>query len=346
MAKQTKYWCFTLNNPDEQLSFNDDVGFAVWQLEVGDNGTPHYQGYVEFKDSKRQSGCRKALGGRAHVEPRRGSQAEAIAYCTKEGTRALGPWRHGEPAGPRGLGPFIQRLRDGASLCVAACEDPETYARNRGACRDFAAWLEPRAWRNLSCFYLVGETGTGKSALVYDTFGYENVYTLASQSPLWFDRYSGQRVLFIDEFEGSIVRETLLRILDGHPFDGPIKGGFSGGQWTVVVLASNFDFYSGFDPALKRRFDRGGFFRVDGRRGDPGHVYLSGVLRGALGLGLGVPVQQDDPSAGGGGVAQVDAPVAAVGRGRGWVQPDLLGLGVPPGAVNYVGNLGWVLANN
>lgn len=339
---QTKYWCFTINNPDEQLSFNDDVGFAVWQLEVGDNGTPHFQGYVEFKDSKRLAGCRKALGGRAHVESRRGSQAEAVAYCTKEGTRVLGPWQHGQPSQPRGLGSFVARLRDGTALRTCALEDPETYARNRSACRDFASWLEVRAWREVSCFYLVGDTGCGKSALVYDTFGYENVYTLAGQSPLWFDRYAGQRVLFIDEYEGTIVREVLLRILDGHPFDGPVKGSFTGAQWTVVVIAANNDYFSGFDPALKRRFDRGGCFRVAGRRGD--HGRLSELLRGALGVGGRVPLLEAGAP---GGEARVDAPLPDNLADRGRVDGNAAGLGggVPPGGLNFVGNFGWVMAN-
>jgi len=345
MAERTKNWCFTFNNPNEQLVFHPDVTqYAVWQLERGEQGTLHFQGYVEFKESKRLAGVRKALGGNPHVESRRGTQAQAIAYCSKEGSRVLGPWKFGEPSvapGGSGLVGFVQRLRDGTALRTAALDDVETFARNRSALQQFAAWLEPKGWRDVSCFYLCGETGTGKSALVYDTFGYENVYTLSSQSPLWFDRYAGQRVLFIDEFEGTIGRETLLRILDGHPYDGPVKCNFIGAQWTVVVIAANNDFYTGFDPALKRRFERGGFYRVVGRRGDPGHEPLAELLRGALRRGGGVPVRQEDPPAGGGGVVQVDAELGG--------QRPLdagLGGGVPGGPVNFVGNFGWVMANN
>lgn len=341
MAERTKNWCFTYNNPDEQLSFHPAVVvYAVWQLERGEHGTLHYQGYVEFKESKRLAGVKKALGGNPHVEPRRGSQAQAIAYCSKEGTRVLGPWRFGEPsgdAGRLGLDGFVARLRDGTALRTVALEDVQTFARFRPALLQVAAWVEPRKWREVSCFYLCGETGTGKSALVYDTFGYENVYTLSSQSPLWFDRYAGQRVLFIDEFEGTIGRETLLRILDGHPYDGPVKGGFIGAQWTVVVLCSNSDFFAGFDPALRRRFERGGFFRVVGQRGDLGRQPLAALLRGALGGGGGVPLRQADPPAGGGGVGE-HVPNVVAER----VQP--LGLGVVAGAVNWDGEQ-WIAPN-
>lgn len=35
-----RYWCFTINNPTEQLSFEGcaGVGFAVWQYERGESG--------------------------------------------------------------------------------------------------------------------------------------------------------------------------------------------------------------------------------------------------------------------------------------------------------------------
>jgi len=337
MATQTKYWVFTTNNPQEQHVFDSDsVQFAVWQLERGEQGTLHFQGYVEFKASKRRAGCSKALGGRSYVAPRRGSQADCIAYCTKEGGRVAGPWRFGEPTLASGLVEFVARLRDGTALRTAALEDVDTYSRHRSALQQIASWVEPRRWRDVSCFYLVGETGTGKSALVYDTFGYDNVYTLASQAPLWFDRYAGQRVLFIDEFEGAIGREALLRILDGHPYDGPVKGGFVGAQWTVVVICANVDFYTGFCAALKRRFDRGGFFRVVGRRGDPGHDRVAELFRGALRRGGGVPVLEAGAAAGAPGV---DQPVVQPER----VQP--LGLGVVNGAVNWNGEQ-WIAPNN
>lgn len=46
-------WVFTLNHPAHALTPElDFVGskatFMSWQLEVGDNGVDHYQGYVEL----------------------------------------------------------------------------------------------------------------------------------------------------------------------------------------------------------------------------------------------------------------------------------------------------------
>lgn len=40
--------------------------------------------------------CKQYPGlGRAHLEPRRGSKSQAIAYCRKVESRIEGPWEHG-----------------------------------------------------------------------------------------------------------------------------------------------------------------------------------------------------------------------------------------------------------
>lgn len=94
MSAQGKFWVFTLNNPTETITFPDTVEYAVYQLEQGENGTRHYQGYVEFKKNIRLAGLKKFLKT-AHWEKRRGTQAEARDYCMKEDTRLEGPFEHG-----------------------------------------------------------------------------------------------------------------------------------------------------------------------------------------------------------------------------------------------------------
>ena len=57
-SPEAKHWCFTYNNPtmypEEMIEELEDLGvtYAVFQLEEGKNGTPHYQGYVAFEKKK------------------------------------------------------------------------------------------------------------------------------------------------------------------------------------------------------------------------------------------------------------------------------------------------------
>ena len=93
MAK-ARAWIFTINNPteaDDPMEW--DVRFVVWQKERGEEGTEHYQGYVECSRQQRMTAMKK-INARAHWAIRRGTQEEAIAYCEKEETRIDGPDRY------------------------------------------------------------------------------------------------------------------------------------------------------------------------------------------------------------------------------------------------------------
>lgn len=93
----------TVNNytADEVEIFNGLIGpvnnrtrvtFIAYQFEIGENGTPHIQGYMQLS-MRMQVGdfadwLEAKLGRRPHVEPQRGSSEQAVDYVGKEDTRA------------------------------------------------------------------------------------------------------------------------------------------------------------------------------------------------------------------------------------------------------------------
>lgn len=97
MAK-ARSWILTLNNPDfppADLPAWDNIRFAKWQLEKGESGTEHIQGFVQLVKQSRLSALTKWLP-RAHFEPKKFGQDEDMAsYCCKEETRIDGPWERG-----------------------------------------------------------------------------------------------------------------------------------------------------------------------------------------------------------------------------------------------------------
>lgn len=64
------------------LATEDSVRYAVFQLERGKEGTPHWQMYVEFKTNHRLPWVRnffyKLSGVNAHVEKRRGPRDKVM----------------------------------------------------------------------------------------------------------------------------------------------------------------------------------------------------------------------------------------------------------------------------
>ena len=83
-----KRWCFTLNNYKEEdikgISSNSSINEYIIGEEVGESGTPHLQGYIEFKTKKRPMGVFKEFNN-IHWEKCKGSKAQNIEYCKKDG---------------------------------------------------------------------------------------------------------------------------------------------------------------------------------------------------------------------------------------------------------------------
>lgn len=84
----SKYWCFTWNNYPEDGMSNCLIEFKnckyIVGREVGEQGTPHLQGYVECSKLIRPLEFFSLPKG-IHWEKRKGSREQNIAYCSKEG---------------------------------------------------------------------------------------------------------------------------------------------------------------------------------------------------------------------------------------------------------------------
>ena len=83
--------CFTLNNyttEDELhiglLALDEGTIGLVYGREVGESGTPHLQGYIEFRHQRSFTSAKKAISMRAHLQQAKGTRLQNYAYCTKE----------------------------------------------------------------------------------------------------------------------------------------------------------------------------------------------------------------------------------------------------------------------
>lgn len=90
-CSQSKYWCFTFNNytVEQMVHVFEDLkrktDLFIFGEEVGESGTPHLQGYIEFAKRARPLEAFPGWGKKCHWEKRKGSRADNVTYCAKEG---------------------------------------------------------------------------------------------------------------------------------------------------------------------------------------------------------------------------------------------------------------------
>lgn len=82
-------WCFTLNNYDQvdEEVFSTIVPeicrFGIIGREIGkETGTPHLQGYLEFRSKKRPKSVFNSV--KIHWEKAKGSRRQNVKYCSKD----------------------------------------------------------------------------------------------------------------------------------------------------------------------------------------------------------------------------------------------------------------------
>lgn len=255
-----KCWMFTTNNPlDADVPTPHSLVTAcVWQKERGNDGTVHFQGYLEVEPKMRLAELKKKISflSRSHLERRLGSRAEARNYCTKADTRIEGPWAFGdiettgqvpETKGRRSdLAEVATKLLAGATVESLLNDHGPSIMKYYRGMKYFEMQISKKScprFRHLSVTVLWGPTGTGKTRKALELAG-DDFYMLckSNNKQLWFDGYTGQKTLIMDEFRSSWCSfEVLLRILDGHPFQPEQKGGHVWAAWDKVIMTSNID---------------------------------------------------------------------------------------------------------
>lgn len=267
-GRQSRYWCFTLNNPDETQDGDDPnhwggLAYAVWQLERGENGTRHFQGFCVFTTKKSLSGC-KRLSQRAHWGIMRTNVEACIAYCTKQDTREGGPWSVGErPRGPTqgrrtDLERIKRRLDSGESVRAIAQDHFSDYLRYAKGFNDYRKLVQQRRSTDPIVIILWGPTGIGKSRYASSVAPRTHAYW--KDPGEWWEGYDGESVVVWDEFRRDNCKITdLLRWFDRYPVNAMVKGGSVPLHANLFILTSNEpsrEWFLGADGEHQRALQR------------------------------------------------------------------------------------------
>lgn len=249
MPTRSRAWCFTWNNPPENhdlivLPLGD---YIIYQLECGNEGTRHLQGTIYFKSAKSFDSVKQLLPS-AHLEPCK-HLAKSIEYCSKSDTRLSGPYERGQRPrqGARNdLAELADQLRSNTSLKSIAESDPAAYIRyHRGLTAFATLFHQPRTWE-MEVFVCWGPTGSGKTRYCHE----KAPAAFWKEKGDWWDGYSGEPDVIIDEWAMDTPITTLLRWLDRYPLRVPIKGGFVQFVAKRVFITSNIPFHDWYPNAL------------------------------------------------------------------------------------------------
>lgn len=265
----SRSWFCVLNNP--QIFFGDiepeemvNKAIELWcqdkpdrccaiNFEVGTHGTSHMHMVLEDPAKTRFAAVQKLFPG-IHIEPTRGSKADAEKYILKQGkfaeknhTVIVPAVFHGEIKANQGKRKdleYIAELLEQGYTPNEIMDISIMYRRYESLIkRQYYRMREkntPR-YREVVVFWHVGESGSGKS-FSYTTLceekGADNVYLLTDYENGGFDAYSAESVLFLDEFKGNFRFQLLLNYLDGYPVQVHCRYSNAYALWTEVHITS------------------------------------------------------------------------------------------------------------
>lgn len=244
-SPQAKRWCYTLNNPKQPIAFNELTQlYHVYGEEVGESGTPHYQGFIVFKNLKRLSQL-KEINCHAHWEVARGTNKEASDYCKKDGKfhefGELPPERHVK--GNKANSDKWRNISDHAKAGDLKWIDenyPKPFVnsyRNLVAIKkDFTKRLPDL--NDVCGVWYTGEAGVGKTRLI--TKLYPDAYLKRMNK--WFDGYNNEEVVVIDDLDPShaFMGYELKKLADRYCYMVEVKNASMYIRPKRVVVTSQY----------------------------------------------------------------------------------------------------------
>lgn len=245
MSGRSYGFCFTLNNYNEE-EYNEllsmDCRYVIIGKEVGESGTPHLQGFVQFNSLKTLSGLKK-VNGRAHWEATKGSIDQNVAYCSKDGCFEE---RGIKPLSKKRQGENERERWDLALNCAKEGrwdEVPTDILVRYGKNLEWAVQKVDQMSRDLSdteveMEWYYGAPGTGKSRKARE----ENPGAYLKASNKWWDGYVNQEVVIVEDFDKAhaCMCHHLKIWADRYKFPAEVKGGKIDIRPKKIIVTSNY----------------------------------------------------------------------------------------------------------
>lgn len=246
--------------------------YLVFQLERGEkSGKLHIQGYLELNNGYRFNYIKKLFNDDTmHCEmlEKNSSRSAARAYCMKEHTRVSGPWELGtwieKGQGHRSdLKVVADLVLQKVPIPTIAQQLPEEFIKYHRGIERLAQVTNSEIRRSERTVGIInfGSCHTGKTHDALNSTNIDDIYTLRrpnGSSAVYWDGYSGQKCVIIDDFYGWLPFDELLRLLDLSPLRVNIKGTSAEFLATKIYFTSNnhpYTWYKNINPEPWKAFE-------------------------------------------------------------------------------------------
>jgi len=243
MPSRARNFMFTLNNyTDEHIEKLAQLPCRAmgYGKEIGENGTPHLQGWVCFENARVFNAVRKKFLG-AHLEIMRSRLETNRKYCMKDGDY----FERGDiPVTQEAKGQMEkdrwERIKTLAQEGKVEEIEGGVYCRLFKTLKAIAAEHAPKLVANdkLDNLWYYGASGTGKSKLARQ----DNPGAYIKLNNKWWDGYNGEDVVIIDDFDKYDIGLSghLKRWSDHYPFPAEYKGGVKLIRPKRIIVTSNY----------------------------------------------------------------------------------------------------------
>jgi hypothetical protein len=229
MYKKTRLWRFTnfdLMFDYEKVLNNSTAIYIAYGEEIcPKTKKPHHQGFIYFSGARGSiKGVAKLLG-KCNVGMCDGNLDQNDDYCSKEndliefGERPKQGFRNDlEEVKSK----ILEHKLSVDEICIENPNIYHQYGRTLNKLEDIALRKKFRNWMTEGV-WIYGPTGTGKSHKAYEGFNPVTHYNYPDDNG-WWDGYTGQEIVIINEFRGEIKYRELLTLCDKYPMSVRRRG--------------------------------------------------------------------------------------------------------------------------
>lgn len=244
-APKSKHWCFTINNSTEAdgellAEAFSTMSYIVIGKEVGEDGTPHMQGYCVMNNLRRLTAMKKIMP-RAHLEikSKNSTYAECITYCKKDGDfceQGTPPVTNSQRMKRKWEEAFLA-AQEGRIEDIPVAMRIQHYHAFKRIKQDYPQKL-PHLVTPCGEWWW-GDTETGKTRKAWET--YPNLYPKPKNK--WWDGYNGEQVVLVDDVlrkDAEWIHPFLMAWADCYRYPAEQKGTTVQIRPTRIIVTSNF----------------------------------------------------------------------------------------------------------